>query len=130
MMMFAILFGLSMDYEVFLISRIREDWLRSGDSHASVVNGVASTASVITSAAVIMVSVFASFILVDDPVIKMLGLGLAVAVLVDATVIRMITVPATMELLGDGNWWLPDWLDRILPTLDLEGTHQASSDAT
>jgi RND superfamily putative drug exporter len=128
MMMFAILFGLSMDYEVFLISRIREDWLRSGDSHASVVNGVASTASVITSAAVIMVSVFASFILVDDPVIKMLGLGLAVAVLVDATVIRMITVPATMELLGDGNWWLPNWLDRILPTLDLEGTNQASSD--
>jgi RND superfamily putative drug exporter len=127
MMMFAILFGLSMDYEVFLISRIREDWLRSGDSHASVVNGVASTASVITSAAVIMVSVFASFILVDDPVIKMLGLGLAVAVLVDATVIRMITVPATMELLGDGNWWLPNWLDRILPTLDLEGTHQAST---
>jgi RND superfamily putative drug exporter len=122
MMMFAILFGLSMDYEVFLISRIREDWLRTGDSHASVVNGVASTAKVITSAAIIMVTVFASFILVNDPVVKMLGLGLAVAVFVDATIIRMITVPATMELLGDGNWWLPDWLDGLLPTLDLEGT--------
>jgi RND superfamily putative drug exporter len=121
MMMFAILFGLSMDYEVFLISRIREHWLRTGDSHQSVVDGVASTASVITSAAVIMVSVFASFVLVPDPVVKMIGLGLAVSVLIDATVIRMVTVPATMELLGDANWWLPRWLDRILPTLDLEG---------
>jgi RND superfamily putative drug exporter len=120
MMMFAILFGLSMDYEVFLLSRVREAWLRSGDSRASVVEGVSSTASVITAAALIMVAVFASFVLVDDPVVKMMGLGLATAVLVDATVIRMVTVPASMELLGDTNWWLPRRLHRLLPHLDLE----------
>jgi RND superfamily putative drug exporter len=123
MMMFAILFGLSMDYEVFLLSRVREAWLRSGDSKASVVEGVSSTASVITAAALIMVAVFASFVLVDDPVVKMMGLGLATAVAVDATVIRMVTVPASMELLGDTNWWLPRRLDRMLPHLDIEGGH-------
>jgi RND superfamily putative drug exporter len=121
MMMFAILFGLSMDYEVFLLSRVREAWLRSGDSRGSVVEGVSSTASVITAAALIMVAVFASFVLVDDPVVKMMGLGLATAVLVDATVIRMVTVPASMELLGDTNRWLPARLERLLPHLDLEG---------
>ncbi|HET6836251.1 MAG TPA: MMPL family transporter [Acidimicrobiales bacterium] len=115
MLMFAILFGLSMDCEVFLLSRVRDAWLRSGDSRGSVVDRVASTASVITAAALIMVAVFASFVLVDDPVVKMMGLGLATAVLVDATVIRMVTVPATMELLGDANWWLPRRLERILP---------------
>jgi len=121
MMMFAILFGLSMDYEVFLLSRIRENWLATGDSHHSVVDGLAHTARVITSAAVIMVSVFASFLLVDDPTVKMIGLGLAVAVLVDATLIRMVLVPATMTLLGAANWWLPRPLDRVLPHLDVEG---------
>ncbi|HEV3355041.1 MAG TPA: MMPL family transporter [Acidimicrobiales bacterium] len=121
MMMFAILFGLSMDYEVFLLSRIREDWVATGDSHQSVVDGLAHTARVITSAAVIMVSVFASFLLVDDPTVKMFGLGLAVAVLVDATLIRMVLVPATMTLLGAANWWLPHLLDRVLPHLDFEG---------
>jgi len=121
MMMFAILFGLSMDYEVFLMSRIRENWLATGDSHHSIVDGLAHTARVITSAAIIMVSVFASFLLVNDPTVKMIGLGLAVAVLVDATVIRMVLVPATMTLLGAANWWLPRSLDRVLPHLDFEG---------
>jgi len=121
MMMFAILFGLSMDYEVFLLSRVREEWLRTGDARASVPNGLAATARVITSAALIMICVFLSFVLVDDPTVKMFGLGLATAVFVDATIIRMVLVPATMELLGDANWWLPRWLDRILPHLDLEG---------
>ncbi len=121
MMMFAILFGLSMDYEVFLLSRVREEWLRTGDARASVPAGLAATARVITSAALIMICVFLSFVLVDDPTVKMMGLGLATAVFVDATIIRMVLVPATMELLGDANWWLPRWLDRILPHLDLEG---------
>src|SRR5207245_134871 len=122
MMMFAILFGLSMDYEVFLLSRIREEWLATGDNRFSVVAGLTHTARVITSAAVIMVSVFASFLLVDDPTVKMIGLGLAVAVLVEATLIRMVLVPATMALLGPANWWLPRPLGRVLPHLDIEGT--------
>jgi RND superfamily putative drug exporter len=121
MMMFAILFGLSMDYEVFLLSRVREEWLRSGNARESVPAGLAATARVITSAALIMICVFLSFVLVDEPTVKMMGLGLATAVFVDATIIRMVLVPATMELLGDANWWLPRWLDRILPHLDLEG---------
>ena len=121
MMMFAILFGLSMDYEVFLLSRVRERWVATGDNRASVVQGLASTARVITSAAIIMVSVFLSFLLVNDPTVKMIGLGLAAAVLVDATVIRMMLVPAVMALLGRANWWVPRPLDRVLPHLDLEG---------
>ena len=121
MMMFAILFGLSMDYEVFLLSRVREEWLRTGDARTSVPTGLAATARVITSAALIMICVFLSFVLVDEPTVKMMGLGLATAVFVDATIIRMVLVPATMELLGDANWWLPRWLDRLLPHLDLEG---------
>jgi RND superfamily putative drug exporter len=121
MMMFAILFGLSMDYEVFLLSRVREEWLRTGDAREAVPTGLAATARVITSAALIMICVFLSFVLVDEPTVKMMGLGLATAVFVDATIIRMVLVPATMELLGDANWWLPRWLDRILPHLDLEG---------
>jgi putative drug exporter of the RND superfamily len=121
MMLFAIVFGLSMDYEVFLLSRIKEDWDRTGDSHTSVANGLAATARVITAAAAIMIVVFGAFALGDDRVIKMAGVGLAVAVLLDATVIRMLLVPATMELLGDRNWWVPRWLDRLLPTIDVEG---------
>jgi RND superfamily putative drug exporter len=121
LIMFAILFGLSMDYEVFLLSRVREEFVKTGDSHTSVVEGLGSTARVITSAALIMISVFAAFVTSSDTTIKMFGLGLAVAVLVDATVVRMVLVPSTMALLGDGNWWLPRWLDRILPHLDLEG---------
>ena len=121
MFMFAILFGLSMDYEVFLLSRVREEYLVSRDNESSVIHGIASTARVITSAALIMISVFLGFVLGDDPVIKMMGLGLATAILVDASIVRMILVPATMKLLGDANWWLPAWLDRLLPTIDIDG---------
>jgi len=121
MMLFAIVFGLSMDYEVFLLSRVKEEWDRTGDSHESVANGLAVTARVITAAALIMVVVFGAFMLGDDRTIKMAGFGLAAAVLLDATVIRMLLVPATMELLGDRNWWLPRWLDRVLPAIDVEG---------
>lgn len=127
MMIFAIVFGLSMDYEVFLLSRIKEDYDRTGDSHTSVANGLAATARVITAAALIMITVFGAFSLGDERVIKMAGIGLAFAVLLDATIIRMLLVPATMELLGDRNWWLPRWLDRILPKIDVEG-HGAEDD--
>ncbi len=121
MMMFAIVFGLSMDYEVFLLSRVREEWHRTGDSRTSVADGLAATAKVITAAAAIMVFVFGSFVLEDDRVFKLMGVGLASAIFLDATIVRMLLVPATMELLGDRNWWLPRWLDRILPNLDVEG---------
>ena len=119
-LMFAILFGLSMDYEVFLLSRVREDWLRTGDSRGSVVRGLSATGRVISSAAAIMVAVFLGFASEVDVVVKMLGIGMAVAILLDATVIRMVLVPATMSLLGDRNWWVPRWLDRILPTVRAE----------
>jgi RND superfamily putative drug exporter len=128
LIMFAILFGLSMDYEVFLLSRVREEYVRTGDNHEAVVHGLSSTARVITSAALIMISVFGAFVLSDDPNGKLFGIGLAVAVLIDATLVRMILVPATMSLLGKANWWLPGWLDRILPHLDLEGAPHASGD--
>jgi putative drug exporter of the RND superfamily len=121
MIMFAILFGLSMDYEVFLLSRVREEYVRSRDSHQSVVDGLAATARVITSAALIMISVFAAFLLSPQVEVKMFAVGLAVAVLIDASVVRMVLVPATMALMGDANWWLPRWLDRILPKVDVEG---------
>jgi putative drug exporter of the RND superfamily len=121
MIMFAILFGLSMDYEVFLLSRVREEFVRTGDSHRSVVDGLASTARVITSAALIMISVFGAFIFSHDVELKMFGLGLATAVLIDATIVRMVLVPSTMALLGNANWWLPTWLDRVLPHVDVEG---------
>jgi RND superfamily putative drug exporter len=121
MMLFAIVFGLSMDYEVFLLSRIREEYTRSGDPHGSVADGLAATARVITAAAAIMVVVFGAFLLEDDRIIKLFGTGLAVAVLLDATVVRMVLVPATMELLGARNWWLPSWMERILPRIDVEG---------
>jgi putative drug exporter of the RND superfamily len=120
MMLFAILFGLSMDYEVFLLSRIREDYDRCGDNAVAVANGLAATARVITAAAAIMVVVFAGFVLGVDRSIKLFGLGLAAAVLLDATVVRMVLVPATMQLLGDRNWWLPRWLARILPTVHVD----------
>ncbi len=122
MMLFAIVFGLSMDYEVFLLSRIREEWVRTGDAKASVADGLAATARVITAAAAIMVFVFGSFLGESMRTVKLFGFGLALAVLLDATVVRMLLVPATMELLGDRNWWLPRWLDRILPSVNIEGT--------
>ena len=108
MMMFAILFGLSMDYEVFLLSRVREEYLRTGDNATAVADGLAATAKVITAAALIMTAVFGAFILDDQIFLKIIGIGMAAAVVIDATIIRLILVPATMELLGDKNWWMPE----------------------
>jgi putative drug exporter of the RND superfamily len=119
--MFAILFGLSMDYEVFLLSRIREEHAGTGGNAESVARGLAATGRVITSAALIMVSVFLSFVANPSPAVKMFGLGLATAVALDATIVRMFLVPASMALLGRANWWLPRWLDRFLPRLTAEG---------
>ncbi|BFU45811.1 MMPL family transporter [Krasilnikovia sp. MM14-A1004] len=123
MFLFAILFGLSMDYEVFLLSRVREEYLRTGDNGTAIIRGVSGTARIITSAALIMAAVFLSFAVAEDPSTKMFGLGLATAILVDATVVRMVLVPATMTLLGRANWWLPRWLDRLLPRgpVDVDG---------
>ena len=121
MMLFAIVFGLSMDYEVFLLSRVKEEYDRTGDPKNSVADGLAATARVITAAAAIMVVVFGSFLLEDNRIVKLFGTGLALAVLLDATLVRMLLVPATMELLGSRNWWFPKWLDRLVPTLNVEG---------
>jgi RND superfamily putative drug exporter len=115
MMLFAIVFGLSMDYEVFLLSAVREQYDRTHDNATAVAEGLASTARVITAAALIMVFVFGSFVVSDLRALKLIGLGLAVAVAIDATVVRVVLVPATMELLGDANWWLPRWLQRLVP---------------
>jgi RND superfamily putative drug exporter len=125
MMLFAIVFGLSMDYEVFLLSRMKEEYDRTGDNAGAVADGLAVTARVITAAAAIMVVVFGSFLLESDRVVKLMGVGLAVAVFLDATIVRMLLVPATMELLGDRNWWLPRWLDRIIPRIHIEGGDDA-----
>ena len=130
MMMFAVLFGLSMDYEVFLLSRVREEYVRTGDNRRAVADGLANTARVITAAAAIMVTVFGAFVMEDAVFLKLAGIGLATAVFVDATVVRMALVPATMELLGDRNWWLPGWLDRLLPRIDVEGEAVAWEPAT
>ncbi|MDE0657184.1 MAG: MMPL family transporter, partial [Acidimicrobiaceae bacterium] len=121
MMLFAILFGLSMDYEVFLLSRMKEEYERTGDAVNSVADGLAATARVITAAAAIMVVVFGSFVLEDSRPVKLFGLGLATAIAIDATLVRMLIVPSTMELLGARNWWLPRWLDRLIPNLRVEG---------
>ena len=126
--MFPILFGLSMDYEVFLLSRIKEEYDRTGDNAESVARGLAGTGRVVTSAALIMIAVFLSFVGSPVPSLKMLGLGLATAILIDATVIRMVLVPAAMSLLGDANWWLPTWLDRLLPRLTVEEPTSIPSD--
>jgi putative drug exporter of the RND superfamily len=119
-MMFAILFGLSMDYEVFLISRIREEYLKDGDTRRAIADGLAKTARVITAAAAIMVVVFLAFLAAPDVFLKLFGIGLAAAIFLDATVVRMVLVPAVMQLLGSRNWWIPNWLERILPRIDVE----------
>jgi RND superfamily putative drug exporter len=119
-MMFAILFGLSMDYEVFLISRIREEYLKDGNTRRAVADGLAKTARVITAAAAIMVVVFLAFVASPEVFLKLFGIGLASAIFLDATVVRMVLVPAVMQLLGRYNWWIPDWLERVLPRLDVE----------
>ena len=131
MLLFAIVFGLSMDYEVFLLSRIKEEYDRTGDNGTAVADGLAVTARVITAAALIMVCVFSAFVLGEDRSLKLFGLGLAAAVAIDATIVRMFLVPATMELLGERNWWMPKWIDRFLPKIDVEGYHHvADSTAT
>jgi putative drug exporter of the RND superfamily len=121
LMMFAILFGLSMDYEVFLMTHIREAWQETRDNRQAVIAGIATTGRVITSAALIMVSVFFAFILNGDPTVKQFGVGMGIAVAVDATLVRCLLVPAVMLLLGRANWWFPGWLDRVVPNFSIEG---------
>jgi putative drug exporter of the RND superfamily len=121
-MMFAILFGLSMDYEVFLLSRVREEFLGHGDTSRAVTEGLARTARVITAAAAIMVVVFLAFVTSGEIFLKLLGIGMATAVLVDATIVRMVLVPALMQLFGRANWWMPRWLDRAVPRLAPEAS--------
>ncbi|GAA1562821.1 MMPL family transporter [Dactylosporangium maewongense] len=123
-LLFTVLFGLSMDYEVFLLSRVREDWLATGDAQGSVVRGLSATGRVISGAAAIMVAVFIGFALDPDVTVKMIGVGMAAAVLVDATLVRLVLVPATMSLLGRANWWLPAWLDRLLPHVKVEAAEE------
>jgi len=118
--MFAILFGLSMDYEVFLLSRIREEYLRHRDTTRAVTDGLAKTARVITAAAAIMVAVFSGFLFSPEIFLKQMGLGMAAAIAVDASIVRMVLVPSVMQVLGRRNWWLPGWLDRSLPSFDVE----------
>ena len=129
-MMFAILFGLSMDYEVFLISRIREEYLKDGDTRRAVADGLAKTARVITAAAAIMVVVFLAFVASPEVFLKLFGIGLASAIFLDATLVRMVLVPAVMQLLGNRNWWIPDWLERILPRIDVERTAAAPAEGS
>jgi putative drug exporter of the RND superfamily len=117
MMLFAVLFGLSMDYEVFLLSRVREEYVRTGRPGPAVADGIAATARVITAAAAVMVVVFSSFLLNDERVVNLFGFGLAVAIAIDATVVRLVLVPATMAVAGRAAWWMPRWLDRILPRI-------------
>jgi len=123
-MMFAILFGLSMDYEVFLVSRIREEYLKDHDTRRAVADGLAKTARVITAAAAIMVVVFLAFVASPEVFLKLFGIGLAAAIFLDATVVRMVLVPAVMQLLGSRNWWCPDWLRRVLPEIEVESGPQ------
>ena len=127
--MFCVLFGLSMDYEVLLLSRMQEAWRRSGDNTLAVAEGLARTAAVITGAALIMVSVFAAFALADVVVIKSIGVGMAIAVLLDATIIRVLLVPATMRLLGRWNWWAPGLLGRLAGRLGFSHTEDEAAEA-
>jgi RND superfamily putative drug exporter len=126
-MMFAILFGLSMDYEVFVLSRVREEYLRHGNTSRAVADGIANTARVITAAGAIMVVVVLAFLLSTEVFLKLLGLGMATAIFVDATIVRMVLVPAIMQLLGDANWWIPGWLNRILPRVDVAAPARSPS---
>jgi putative drug exporter of the RND superfamily len=121
LMMFAILFGLSMDYEVFLLTQMKEHYVEYGDEKRAVIEGVANTGRVITSAASIMVCVFLSFVLNSDPVVKEFGVGLAVAIAIDSTIVRCLLVPAVMTLLGARVWWMPKWLERWVPNISIEG---------
>ncbi|NYT92841.1 MMPL family transporter [Salinispora sp. H7-4] len=120
-LLIGILFGLAMDYEVFLVSRMREDFVHGDTARQATINGMGHGARVVTAAALIMISVFGGFIFMEDPVIKSMGFALAVGVAIDAFVVRMTIVPAVMSLLGDAGWWLPRWLNRVLPNVDVEG---------
>jgi RND superfamily putative drug exporter len=120
-LLIGILFGLAMDYEVFLVSRMRESWVHSDRARESIVEGFGHSGRVVTAAALIMIGVFGGFVLDDDPIVKSIGLSLAFGVLVDAFVVRMTLVPAVMALLGRRAWWLPQRLDRRIPRVDLEG---------
>jgi RND superfamily putative drug exporter len=121
-MVFAILFGLSMDYEVFLVSRIYEEWHKRRDNREAIIHGLAATGRTITAAATIMVLVFGAFVLGGERVIKLFGIGLASAVLVDALIVRSVLIPGLMLVVGKWNWWLPAWLERVLPRLNVEGS--------
>lgn len=127
MFIFAIVFGLSMDYEVFLLSRVREEYDRTGDNGRAVADGLAATGRVISAAALITVCVFGAFILGDDRAVKMIGFTLAFAIFIDATVVRLILVPAAMALMGKANWWAPEWLVRYLPTIRLDNVAQPAA---
>jgi RND superfamily putative drug exporter len=124
MMLFAIVFGLSMDYEVFLLTRVREEYDRTGDNGRAVADGLAATGRVISAAAAIMVCVFGSFILGDERALKLMGFGLASAILIDATIVRLVLVPSAMELMGKANWWAPSWLVRYLPTIRVDSVER------
>ena len=124
----AILFGLSMDYQVFLVSRMAEEWARTRDNARSVLIGQTHTARVITAAAMIMIAVFIAFVFMGEVNVEQLGIGLAVAVALDAFVLRTVLVPALMHRFGRANWWLPRWLDRILPDVDVEGHAEPTPD--
>jgi putative drug exporter of the RND superfamily len=128
--MFSVLFGLSMDYEVFLVSRIYEEWRRNGDNRAAVTTGQIATGRVITAAACIMILVFLSFVLNSNIIIEQFGVGLAAAIIIDAFVVRAVLVPALMHEFGRANWWLPGWLDRWLPTLHIESEPVAERNRT
>jgi RND superfamily putative drug exporter len=125
--MFAVLFGLSMDYNVFLQSRIREEYFAGASADQSVVRGLARVARIILAAGVIMTAVFLGFVSDPDVFVKMIGFGLAVAILIDVTIVRLVVAPAIMALLGDRAWGLPAWLDRILPKISLEGDERVES---
>jgi RND superfamily putative drug exporter len=120
-LLIGILFGLAMDYEVFLVSRMREDYVHGASAQEATISGMGHGARVVTAAALIMMSVFAGFVLIDDPIIKSMGFALAAGVAVDAFIVRMTIVPAVISLLGQRAWWLPRWLDRLLPNVDIEG---------
>jgi RND superfamily putative drug exporter len=126
-LLISILFGLSMDYEVFLVSRMHEEWVRTGSNRLAVTLGQAGTGRVITAAAAIMILVFASFALGPSIIIKQFGLGLAGAIIIDAFIIRTVVVPSLMHVFGNANWWLPRWLDRAIPHLNVEGSHAPSA---
>src|SRR4029453_4173086 len=124
MMLFAIVFGLSMDYEVFLLTRVREEYDKTGDNRSAVADGLAATGRVISAAAAIMVCVFGSFVLGEERALKLFGFGLAAAVFIDATIVRLVLVPAAMELMGKANGWAPSWLVRYLPTIRVEAAEE------